>query len=235
MVENTTELTSLIITVLTSVGAGVLLGIAWGRTADINSGRFSASLLKGRRLPVLTSVMSVIALLAFSGAAGFMNNPFRADVSDSKSATNRLIGSTPPGKKASSNDPVWQLEDYVKKLGPRPNILTSLRKIRRNAALLTPAPSLPAVDTMIARLANRLKNSPNDIEGWRMLGWSYLNTKNYDEAVASYERALKLDPGSEKLQAALTKARGHLVELKKGGTSNPEEKSSGQSTAYPPK
>ena len=224
MIENTLEHMSLIITAVASVGAGVLLGITWGRSKDINSSRFTTTLLKGRRLAVLTSVISVIALSAFSYAAGFVNNPFHSNGSDNMSATSSLIGARSPDKEAGSDDPVWQLEDYVKKLGPRPNILASLRKIRRDTAMLTPAPSLPAVDTMISRLANRLKNSPNDIEGWRMLGWSYFNTKNYGKAVASYERALKLAPGSLKLQSALTEARGRLVERKKGGTSYRVEK-----------
>ncbi len=39
---------------------------------------------------------------------------------------------------------------------------------------------LPDVNTMIERLAARLETTPEDIEGWRMLGWSYFNMARYE-------------------------------------------------------
>src|SRR5712691_300250 len=54
--------------------------------------------------------------------------------------------------------------------------------------------SLPTVDEMIQRLAARLRQNPNDPEGWRMLGWSYFNTEHFDESAAAYLKAIGLRP-----------------------------------------
>ena len=53
---------------------------------------------------------------------------------------------------------------------------------------------LADVDTMISHLADRLKANPNDGEGFRMLGWSYVMTGHPDQALAPYRRALSLVP-----------------------------------------
>jgi cytochrome c-type biogenesis protein CcmH len=52
------------------------------------------------------------------------------------------------------------------------------------------------VDSMIAQLAARLEKEPNDGEGHRMLGWSYVMTGHPDKAIAPYKRALELLPNS---------------------------------------
>lgn len=59
---------------------------------------------------------------------------------------------------------------------------------------------LPDVNTMIERLAARLEAAPDDVKGWRMLGWSYFNTGRYDESANAYARAAALDPGSDELK-----------------------------------
>jgi tetratricopeptide (TPR) repeat protein len=81
------------------------------------------------------------------------------------------------------------------------------------SALSGPTPArtgdtpLPDVDTMITRLAKRLETDSGNVDGWRMLGWSYLRTGKTAEAVAAYERALSLDPKSAEIKAALDEAR----------------------------
>ncbi|MGE5722786.1 MAG: hypothetical protein ACM3YM_10020 [Sphingomonadales bacterium] len=55
---------------------------------------------------------------------------------------------------------------------------------------------LDDVDTMIARLGDRLKKNPTDGEGYRMLGWSYVMTGRPEKAIDPYKRALALLPGS---------------------------------------
>jgi cytochrome c-type biogenesis protein CcmH len=47
---------------------------------------------------------------------------------------------------------------------------------------------------MIGQLETRMKQSPNDAEGWRMLGWSYLQVGRNAEAAQAYARAAALDP-----------------------------------------
>ena len=70
----------------------------------------------------------------------------------------------------------------------------------------TPAGSLDDVDTMIAKLAERLKTDTTDGEGFRMLGWSYVNTNRPAEAVTAYAAAVKLLPGRADVHAGYGEA-----------------------------
>jgi cytochrome c-type biogenesis protein CcmH len=70
----------------------------------------------------------------------------------------------------------------------------------------TPAGSLDDVDTMIAKLAERLKTDTTDGEGFRMLGWSYVNTNRPADAVAAYATAVKLLPGRADVHAGYGEA-----------------------------
>jgi cytochrome c-type biogenesis protein CcmH/NrfG len=71
---------------------------------------------------------------------------------------------------------------------------------------------LPDVNTMIERLAARLKTAPEDIEGWRMLGWSYFNMARYDDAAAAYAKAVELDPSSAQLKLSYEEAKAKASE-----------------------
>jgi cytochrome c-type biogenesis protein CcmH len=74
---------------------------------------------------------------------------------------------------------------------------------------------LASVDEMVDRLAERLGRNPKDTEGWRMLGWSYLNTGRFVESVAAYAKAIELSPDRADLRAAhgeaLVKSAGGVV------------------------
>jgi cytochrome c-type biogenesis protein CcmH len=52
-----------------------------------------------------------------------------------------------------------------------------------------------SMDEVVGKLQERLKSSPGDLEGWRMLGRSYLVSSRFDEAVAAYEKASALTGG----------------------------------------
>ncbi|WP_066558385.1 tetratricopeptide repeat protein [Croceicoccus bisphenolivorans] len=52
----------------------------------------------------------------------------------------------------------------------------------------------PSVSEVIARLEKRLADSPDDAEGWRMLGWAYFQTGRHAEAATAFRRATSLDP-----------------------------------------
>jgi cytochrome c-type biogenesis protein CcmH len=65
---------------------------------------------------------------------------------------------------------------------------------------------LPDVETMIERLALRLQKKPDDVEGWRMLGWSYFNVQQPAKAVEAYARALALQPQTAALKSAYGEA-----------------------------
>lgn len=50
------------------------------------------------------------------------------------------------------------------------------------------------VTAMVEKLATRMQEKPDDPEGWNMLGRSYMNLGRVDEALAAFQRALKLKP-----------------------------------------
>ena len=51
----------------------------------------------------------------------------------------------------------------------------------------------PDVSRMVTSLAERLQRQPDDIDGWVMLGRSYVTLGNYPEAVRAYARAVELE------------------------------------------
>ncbi len=57
------------------------------------------------------------------------------------------------------------------------------------------------VEMMIGKLAARLKNSPDDGEGWVMLGRSYAVLERFSEAAAAYAQAAARIPGDAQLLA----------------------------------
>jgi tetratricopeptide (TPR) repeat protein len=97
--------------------------------------------------------------------------------------------------------------------GPNGEMLARLKDYARSMATDEPAsiPAagrvLPDVDTMIERLAARLETTPQDIKGWRMLGWSYFHIGRYKEAAGAYAKAVKLDPSSAELKLSYAEAK----------------------------
>ena len=69
-----------------------------------------------------------------------------------------------------------------------------------------PQPDLPPVDEMIRRLAARLLQNPKDVQGWRTLGWSYLNLGRFSEASEAYAKAIELSPGDTEIRSARIEA-----------------------------
>jgi cytochrome c-type biogenesis protein CcmH len=69
-----------------------------------------------------------------------------------------------------------------------------------------PQRTLGSVDEMIDRLVKRLDRNPNDVEGWRMLGWSYVNTDRYGPAVTAYAKASALSPDNADIRSAYGEA-----------------------------
>lgn len=123
-----------------------------------------------------------------------------------------------PGSQDVDNEIVSGLGDYVRSIGAEPP---------KTAA--TAGDLLPDVATMIDRLATRLEAAPRDVQGWRMLGWSYFNIGRYDDAAAAYAKALDIDPNSAELKVAYTDAKAKAAD---GG--NPETASSNRAAAAGP-
>jgi len=51
----------------------------------------------------------------------------------------------------------------------------------------------PDVAKMVASLAERLQRQPDDVDGWKMLGRSYMTLGNYPGAADAYGRAVQLE------------------------------------------
>lgn len=84
--------------------------------------------------------------------------------------------------------------------GERDVATTGDQGVPLTASGLTSA-QLDDVDTMIERLAARLEAEPDDGEGHRMLGWSYLMTDKPELALPAYQRALALLPEDASVHA----------------------------------
>ena len=106
--------------------------------------------------------------------------------------------------------------------GPDGELLTQLTDYARSmgsgqtSSPEAPGEFLPDVNAMIERLAARLESSPEDFEGWRMLGWSYFQTERFEQAAAAFGKALELDPGSAELKLSYEKSKAMASEGKTG-------------------
>jgi len=97
---------------------------------------------------------------------------------------------------SSSDETLARLEDYTRSAGAK-----------KTASAPPAGKMLPDVNTMIEKLAARLESAPDDVKGWRMLGWSYYNTERYDQAASAYAKAVALDPSSAELKRAYEEAK----------------------------
>lgn len=147
-------------------------------------GGFSSN-MQGRPIKLLVA-SSVILLVSGIGAA----------VSYDRTAPEAMR----PGEMIAFSEPdgemLARLTDYARSIDSG-----------QPSARVAAGEPLPDVNAMIERLAARLESTPQDLEGWRMLGWSYFHTERYGQAVAAFERALKLDPGSAELRLSYEEAR----------------------------
>ena len=57
------------------------------------------------------------------------------------------------------------------------------------------------INAMVEGLAQKLKSKPDDVEGWAMLGRSYVQLRRYGDARAAYARAVALLPDNAQLLA----------------------------------
>jgi cytochrome c-type biogenesis protein CcmH len=108
-----------------------------------------------------------------------------------------------------------RLDDYARSIGTE-----------EHPSMAAEGKLLPDVNTMIERLAARLETTPEDIEGWRTLGWSYFHTARYEQAVAAFAKAVELDPSSAELKRSYEEAKA-----KASGSDKSETASSLQTEA----
>jgi cytochrome c-type biogenesis protein CcmH len=104
-------------------------------------------------------------------------------------------------RSGSDGEMLARLTDYARSIGTE-----------EPASMAAAGKLLPDVNTMIERLAARLETTPEDIEGWRMLGWSYFQTARYEQAATAYARAVELDPSSAELKLSYEEAKAKASE-----------------------
>lgn len=77
-------------------------------------------------------------------------------------------------------------------------------------------PDAAQVEAMVARLAQKMREHPEDVEGWKLLGRSYTVMGRFPEAVAAYAKAAERSPRDAQLLAdladALAMARGQTMQ-----------------------
>jgi len=74
------------------------------------------------------------------------------------------------------------------------------------------------VAQLISSLEQKMQATPNDPEGWRMLGWSYFQTGRYADAAGAYAKAIAIKADGPGYQSAYGEA---LVQAA-GGRMTPE-------------
>lgn len=75
------------------------------------------------------------------------------------------------------------------------------------AGTASPPATAGDVQQLVQRLEARLQESPEDAEGWRMLGWSRFELGDHAGAAQAYARAVALAPGSAAYLSALGEAQ----------------------------
>src|ERR1700681_4661825 len=76
----------------------------------------------------------------------------------------------------------------------------------------------PDVAAMVAKLETHLREDPNDLAGWLMLGRSYVALERLDDAIVAYDHAHRLDAGNAEAALGL----GEAMSLRAGGNITPE-------------
>lgn len=146
----------------------------------------------------LTVPATIFLLVAGIGAATFyLGDPPEAVGSGDTSS----ITQSPAG---SDGEMLARLTDYTRSI-----------RAEEPASVAAAGKLLPDVSTMIERLAARLETTPEDTQGWRMLGWSYFHTGRYEQAAAAYARAVELDPSSAELKLSYEEAKAKASESDK--------------------
>lgn len=117
-----------------------------------------------------------------------------------------------PSRLEAHDDTLARLKDYTRSIGAK-----------EHAPAAAADKPLPDVNTMIERLVARLRTTPEDAKGWRMLGWSYYNTGRLKEAASAYERALALEPDSAEIKDAHKAAKAKASEGDGSETASPSQ------------
>jgi len=81
-----------------------------------------------------------------------------------------------------------------------------VREAQQALASASPEDRQAMINSMVGRLAARLEQQPDDVEGWARLGRSYMVLNQPAKARDAYARAVKLRPDDPELKAAYAQA-----------------------------
>src|SRR4029079_428607 len=121
-----------------------------------------------------------------------------------------IAGGGSVSRSGSNGEMLARLTGYARSVGTEPP-----------AYFAAASKLLPDVDTMINRLEARLEATPDDIEGWRTLGWSYFQTARYKQAASAYARAVELDPRSAELKLSYEEANAKASQSDNSKSASP--------------
>ena len=111
--------------------------------------------------------------------------------------------------------PIVALSLYARIGSPKAlNPQTAAPSVGQSSGPMTQA----QIEANVAKLAQRLKGNPNDVQGWTMLSRSLMSMERYAEAATAYEHLTSLSPNDADAWAdyaeALAMANGHKMEGK---------------------
>ena len=145
---------------------------------------------------------SSAGIIAVSASVFLVAASIGAATTTWKAAPEPVVATAPS---TSDSETVARLKDYARTIGVGGGAPAAAPG---HAAPSTGAPKMqPDVVTMIDRLAARLATTPDDVKGWRMLGWSYYHMERYSDAADALAKAVALDPASEDLKTLLAEAK----------------------------
>jgi cytochrome c-type biogenesis protein CcmH len=112
----------------------------------------------------------------------------------------------------------WQTgSPSLARLAPSPPVETAAAPDRSPGAA-SAATGLQQIEAMVGQLAARLKDKPDDAQGWTMLARAYTVLGRFAEALPAYQRASELKPPT----AALLADWADAIAATKGKANNPE-------------
>ena len=100
----------------------------------------------------------------------------------------------------------------------RPDVPASPKAGAQSAAATDPNAPHGDAGAVIAQLETQMQQHPDNAEGWRMLGWSYMQTGRNAEAATAYGKAAAIDPKN----AEYLSAQGEATVLASSGTVTPD-------------
>jgi Tetratricopeptide repeat len=211
---------------------GTLLIVLWAAGLWASSGKWRPALALARRwsprdarsLGLVLVPLIAVSAVCFANA-GSRETSGKTDPSTTGDWVSGVLETAPAGTRTAGNQTSGQiggdassaraldsLRAYADRVSDKRQVIANM-SITQSTPSGQDAAGLPGVDTMIARLATRLASAPDDAEGWKMLGWSYLNTGKSQEAVKAYETALKLKPDDADIKQGLDAAKSAPADI----------------------